>query len=99
MIKPKKLKLKFNEQLYLTSSKKTRKPSKKNKLRLKKIVRLKLKRIRFLFEIKTYRGIRLKKGLPARGQRTRTNATSCLKKVTAYENQKKKSFVTQRKNN
>lgn len=99
MIKPKKLKLKFNEQLYLISSKKTRKPSKKNKLRLKKIIRLKLKRIRFLLEIKTYRGIRLKKGLPARGQRTRTNATSCLKKVTAYENQKKKSFVTQRKNN
>jgi len=37
--------------------------------------------------------------LPARGQRTRTNATSCLKKLTVYENQKKKSFVTQRKNN
>jgi len=97
MIKPKKLELKLNEQQYIISSKKTRKPSKKNKSRLKNIVRLKLKRIRFLLELKTYRGVRLKRGLPARGQRTRTNATSCLKKVTVYENQKKKSLVTQRK--
>jgi len=99
MLKPKKLEFKLNEKAYLIFQKKTKVSSIKNKYRLKKITRLKIKRIRFLLEIKNYRGIRLKKGLPARGQRTRTNATSCLKKVTVYESQKKKSFVTQRKNN
>jgi len=99
MLKPKKLELKLNKKKYLVLQKRTKTPSVKNKHRLKKITKLKIKRIRFLLEIKNYRGIRLKRGLPARGQRTRTNATSCLKKLTVYENQKKKSFVTQRKKN
>lgn len=99
MLKPKKLELKFNRKKYLVLQKRTKTPSIKNKHRLKKITKLKVKRIRFLLEIKNYRGIRLKRGLPARGQRTRTNSTSCLKKLTVYESQKKKSFVTQRKNN
>jgi len=32
-----------------------------------------------LVSIKCYRGLRRKKGLPVRGQRTRTNAKTCLK--------------------
>ena len=38
---------------------------------LRKIVRANIKRLR---EIKSYRGLRHLKGLPVRGQRTRTNA-------------------------
>ena len=36
-------------------------------------------KINSLIEIKSYRGLRLLKGLPVRGQRTRTNANSCKK--------------------
>ena len=35
--------------------------------------------IKTLVNIKCYRGLRLKRGLPVRGQRTRTNANTCLK--------------------
>ena len=34
-------------------------------------------RIDYLVGIKTYRGIRLRQGLPVRGQRTHTNARTC----------------------
>ena len=35
--------------------------------------------IKHLIDIKSFRGMRLVKGLPVRGQRTRTNAKTCLK--------------------
>ena len=35
--------------------------------------------IKALVSIKCYRGLRRKRGLPVRGQRTRTNAKTCLK--------------------
>ena len=89
MIKPKFFELKINEKLDFILCKKTKQVSKKNKRRLKKIKKFQLKRIQFLLNIKTYRGVRLKKGLPARGQRTRTNAVSCFKKVKIYGTQKK----------
>lgn len=90
MIKPKRVALKINEKRFFILSKKTKLPTKKNKWRLKKIKKLKIKRIQFLLDIKCYRGVRLKKGLPARGQRTRTNAVSCTKKINIYEAQKTK---------
>lgn len=94
MIKPKNFELKFNKKTFLISLKKTKPFLTQDKKRLKKVKKLKLKRIQFLLDIKTYRGVRLKKGLPARGQRTRTNAISCTKKLTVYDNKKKKIFVT-----
>ena len=36
--------------------------------------------IKNLIHIKSFRGLRLIKGLPVRGQRTRTNAKTCYKK-------------------
>ena len=44
---------------------------------LKKIKSLKLKK---LLSIKSYRGLRLKQGLPVRGQRTHTNAQTSRKR-------------------
>ena len=41
--------------------------------------RIQRQNVKTLVDIKCYRGLRLKKGLPARGQRTRTNANTCLK--------------------
>ena len=38
--------------------------------------------LKHLVDIKSFRGIRLIKGLPVRGQRTRTNAKTCSKLIT-----------------
>lgn len=42
--------------------------------------RLKLLRTQFLITIKSYRGLRKKKGFPVRGQRTHTNAKTARKR-------------------
>jgi small subunit ribosomal protein S13 len=55
---------------------------KKNKYLLEGDLKtLKKKNIERLFKIGCYRGIRLKKGLPSRGQRTRTNSRTSRKKA------------------
>ena len=43
--------------------------------------RFKLLRTQFLINIKSYRGLRRKKGFPIRGQRTHTNAKTARKKL------------------
>lgn len=80
MIKPKKFEFKVNKKHVIIFPKKLKQLLKINKQALKKKKKIQIKRIHFLLNIKTYRGVRLKKGLPARGQRTRTNAVSCKKK-------------------
>ena len=53
-----------------------------NKLDLKldkDLKKLKLISLKLLVSIKLYRGLRRLKGLPVRGQRTRTNAKTCKK--------------------
>jgi small subunit ribosomal protein S13 len=42
---------------------------------------IKRKNIERLLKINSYRGYRIKKGLPSRGQRTRTNSRTCRKKI------------------
>jgi len=77
MLKPKNFKLSLNRKfplilkLRLTSHIKRKKKNKKKQLQFK--------RIQFFLDLKNYKGIRLKKRLPVRGQRTRTNAVSCKK--------------------
>ena len=97
MIKPKQTELKPNTNKFFIFSQKIKQPFKK-KRRLKKIKKLQIKRIQFLLAINSYRGVRLKKGLPARGQRTRTNAVSCLKKIKLYDTQKFSKIIPRRKN-
>jgi small subunit ribosomal protein S13 len=41
--------------------------------------------------INSYRGIRLKKGLPVRGQRTHSNAQTAARFVNRYQEQQKSS--------
>ena len=45
--------------------------------------------IKRLVEINCYRGIRHRKGLPCRGQRTKTNARTCKGPVKTIANKKK----------
>jgi len=45
----------------------------------KDLKKSKLTYLKFLIRIKSYRGLRRLKGLPVRGQRTRTNAKTCKK--------------------
>ena len=45
--------------------------------------------IKRLMEIASYRGLRHRKGLPTRGQRTRTNARTCKGPVKTVANKKK----------
>lgn len=42
--------------------------------------KLKSQKLKTLFSMKSYRGLRLKQGLPVRGQRTHTNARTARKK-------------------
>lgn len=42
--------------------------------------KLKSQNLKNLFSIKSYRGLRLKQGLPVRGQRTHTNARTSRKR-------------------
>jgi small subunit ribosomal protein S13 len=58
---------------------------------LKKILK---KNEKILSQIASYRGIRLKKGLPVRGQRTHSNAKTAARFVNRYQEQQK---ATQRK--
>jgi ribosomal protein S13 len=97
MIKPKQTELKPNTNKFFIFSQRIKHPLKK-KRRLKKIKKLQIKRIQFLLAINSYKGVRLKKGLPARGQRTRTNAVSCLKKIKLYDTQKSSKIISRRKN-
>lgn len=53
---------------------------------LRRTVALNIKR---LVEIGCYRGIRHRKGLPVRGQRTKTNARTCKGPVKTMANKKK----------
>ncbi|HHX53430.1 MAG TPA: 30S ribosomal protein S13 [Clostridiales bacterium] len=53
---------------------------------LRRDVSLDIKR---LVEINCYRGIRHRKGLPSRGQRTKTNARTCKGPVKTIANKKK----------
>ena len=53
---------------------------------LRRDVSLDIKR---LVEINCYRGIRHRKGLPCRGQRTKTNARTCKGPVKTIANKKK----------
>ena len=91
MIKPKKIEFKINQKHVIIFPKKLKHILKINKQVLKKKKFFQIKRIHFLLDIKTYRGVRLKKGLPARGQRTRTNAVSCKKKNYNAKKTKKKN--------
>lgn len=50
-----------------------------------------------LASIKLYRGIRLKQGLPVRGQRTHSNAQTASRFVNRYEEQQKKNIKKTRK--
>lgn len=97
MIKPKQTELKPNTNKSFIFSQKIKQPLRK-KQRLKKIKKLQIKRIKFLLAINSYKGIRLKRGLPARGQRTRTNAVSCLKKIKIYDIQNSSKIISRRKN-
>ena len=54
--------------------------------RLRSEIGLNLKR---LMDIGCYRGLRHKRGLPVRGQRTRTNARTCKGKKKTVANKKK----------
>ncbi len=56
----------LHQKIYLTKDKKKRFFFKK-------------KRLSFLFSLKNYRSLRLKKHYPARGQRTKTNGRTCKK--------------------
>ena len=53
---------------------------------LRRNVALDIKR---LTEIQCYRGVRLRKGLPCRGQRTKTNARTCKGPKRTVANKKK----------
>ena len=56
--------------------------------------KLKKKKEKNLAQISSYRGIRLKKGLPVRGQRTHSNAQTAARFVSRYQEQQK---ATQKK--
>ena len=53
---------------------------------LRRNVALDIKR---LTEIQCYRGVRHRKGLPCRGQRTKTNARTCKGRERSVDNKKK----------
>lgn len=53
---------------------------------LRRVVSLDIKR---LVEVGCYRGVRHRKGLPARGQRTKTNARTCKGPKKTIANKKK----------
>ena len=51
-----------------------------HKKKLKSLYLFNFKKIKFLKDNKSYRGLRHRRFLPVRGQRTRTNARNCKKK-------------------
>jgi small subunit ribosomal protein S13 len=61
---------------------------------LKKLIKQNEKK---LASIKLYRGIRLRQGLPVRGQRTHSNAQTASRFVNKYEEQQKKTTKKTRK--
>ena len=54
--------------------------SSNNLVLTEELKKLKSQNIKNLFSIKSYRGLRLRQGLPVRGQRTHTNARTARKK-------------------